>query len=113
MSAILSETKPSGDRLFPFNAWSKSKVYIDNVSGTTGWTLHDLRRTFATNLAKLGTPPHVIEALLNHKSGEIRGVAAIYNRHRYLDEMRKALEQYEVHLAQLIASRSDAIQVDT
>lgn len=37
-----------------------------------------------------GTSPHVIEAVLNHKTGIVSGVAAIYNRHSYLDEKREA-----------------------
>jgi hypothetical protein len=44
---------------------------------------------------------HVIEAVLNHRSGTISGVAAIYNRHAYLEEKRAALEQWARHLKQL------------
>ncbi|PZP53770.1 MAG: integrase [Agrobacterium fabrum] len=55
------------------------------------WVLHDLRRTAASGMAKLGAPIHVVEAILNHKSGAISGVAAIYNRHDYADEKRKWL----------------------
>jgi integrase len=58
------------------------------------WRLHDLRRTAATGMARLGQPVHVIEAVLNHTSGAISGVAAVYNRHRYLDEKRAALEAW-------------------
>ena len=45
------------------------------------WRIHDLRRTAATGMAALGFPVHVVEAVLNHKSGSIKGVAAVYNRH--------------------------------
>jgi integrase len=58
------------------------------------WTLHDIRRSVATRLAELKIAPHVVEAILNHKSGEIRGVAAIYNRYSYLTEKRAALEAW-------------------
>ena len=44
------------------------------------WTLHDLRRTATTGMARLSFPPHVVDKVLNHSSGTIRGVAAIYNR---------------------------------
>ena len=54
----------------------------------SGWTLHDLRRTFSTHLADLDVLPHIIERLLNHVSGEISEVAAIYNRSRYARLMR-------------------------
>jgi integrase len=85
----------SGTLPKPFNGWSKSKAALDKVSGVSGWTLHDLRRTVATRLAEMGVAPHVIERLLNHVSGQISGVAAVYNRARYVDEMRQALELWE------------------
>lgn len=56
------------------------------------WRLHDLRRTATTGMARLGFPVHVTEAVLNHRSGTISGVAAVYNRYAYLDEKRAALE---------------------
>jgi integrase len=67
------------------------------------WTLHDLRRTFATNLAALDAAPHVVERLLNHASGTISGVAAIYNRFQYAAQMRDAIEMWEKHLKKLLA----------
>lgn len=86
----------------PFNGWSKSKASLDRISGVNGWTLHDLRRTFATNLAALGVAPHVTERLLNHVSGTISGVAAIYNRHAYIEEMREAIRRWEERLEGLL-----------
>ena len=58
------------------------------------WTLHDLRRTAATGMARLNFPPHVVDKVLNHVSGTIRGVAAVYNRFEYLEERRAALEAW-------------------
>lgn len=58
------------------------------------WRLHDLRRTASTGMARLGFPVHVTEAVLNHRSGTISGVAAIYNRYAYLEEKRAALEAW-------------------
>src|SRR2546430_12117904 len=55
------------------------------------WTLHDLRRTFATNMASLGTPIHVTETLLHHVSGTTSGIVGVYQRHAYMDEMRQAI----------------------
>ena len=60
----------------PFNGWSKSKNALDQLSGVSNWTLHDLRRTFSTNMARLGVPPHVTEAILNHKTGTISPMPA-------------------------------------
>ena len=75
---------------------------IVSLSGVE-FTFHDLRRTFSTEHAKIGTPVHVTEKLLNHVSGTISGVAAIYNRHNYLTEMREAVATYELHISKLIA----------
>jgi integrase len=76
------------------SGFSKSKLRLELAVGADDWTLHDIRRTTATFLAKLGTAPHVIERILNHVSGSFAGVAGIYNRHAYLDEMRTALQQW-------------------
>jgi len=67
------------------------------------WVLHDLRRTAASGMAKLGAPIHVVEAILNHKSGTISGVAAIYNRHDYAAEKRLWLGRW----ADSVASECD------
>jgi len=77
------------------SGWSKLKAALDKRCKVEEWVLHDLRRTYATTHAQLGTPPHIIEALLNHKTGIVSGVAATYNRYQYVDEMRQAVEKYE------------------
>ncbi|TAX39175.1 tyrosine-type recombinase/integrase [Rhizobium leguminosarum] len=68
------------------------------------WTFHDLRRTAASGMARLGVPVHVVEAVINHRSGTIKGVAAVYNRYDYADEKRTALAAWSKYVAQ-IASR--------
>jgi len=68
-----------------------------------GWTFHDLRRTTTTGMARLGIHPHIADAILNHKTGNIQGVAAIYNRYGYQDERRKALEAWERHVLSVVA----------
>jgi integrase len=69
------------------------------------WTLHDLRRTAASGMARLGTPVHIIEAVLNHQSGAISGVAAVYNRHSYTDEKRRALDAWSRHVMQIVGGK--------
>ena len=96
-----------------FNGWSKCKARFDTNCGVAGWTLHDLRRTFATIHASIGTPPHIIERLLNHVSGQISGVAAIYNRFRYINEMREATLAYERHLQELLSGSLDQVRTGT
>lgn len=88
---------------FQFNGWSKAKARCDRHTDVTDWTLHDLRRTFATIHARIGTPIHVVEALLDHSSGTTSGVAAIYIRHNFLAEMRKAMQLFEDHLAEILS----------
>jgi integrase len=108
--ALLSRMSRTDGLLFPargttdraFNGWSKSKAALDKMCGVAEWTLHDLRRTFATKMAALGTPIHVTERLLNHVSGGLGGIVAVYNRHTYMDEMREAVDRYERHLIELL-----------
>lgn len=96
----------------PISGFSKAKAALDlemltiarreavergeDISGITlaKWRIHDLRRTAASGMAALGQPVHVVEAVLNHRSGAIKGVAAIYNRHDYLEEKRRALSAW-------------------
>lgn len=82
-----------------YNGYTFHLKKLQTLSKTKDWTLHDLRRTFATNLAMLGTPIHVTEKLLNHVSGTLSGVAAIYNRHTYAAEMRAAIDTWEAYVA--------------
>jgi len=70
------------------------------------WTLHDLRRTAASGMARLGVPVHVVEAVLNHQSGTIKGVARVYNRYEYADEKREALTAWAGLVEQITAKPS-------
>jgi integrase len=73
------------------------------VEAPTRWTFHDLRRTAASGMAGLGIPPHVVEAVLNHKSGTIKGVAAVYNRYSYAAEKRQALDAWARRLDAIVS----------
>ena len=55
-------------------------------------------------MAGLGVQPHVIEAVLNHRTGVIRGVAATYNRFNYAAEKRAALELWGEHVKRLVTT---------
>jgi integrase len=89
------------DRPFSGWAWHKAK-FDDDLVNVASYTLHDLRRTFATVHAKIGTPIHVTERLLNHVTGTVSGVAAVYNRHSYLPEMVAAQMHYEAFIQDLM-----------
>jgi integrase len=71
-------------------------------AGVGEWILHDLRRTAATGMASLNIAPHVVDRILNHVSGTIRGVAAIYNRHAYLEERKAALDAWGRYVQGLV-----------
>src|SRR5262249_59492618 len=95
-----------GQRSHGFTAWPKGKITLDERSGVTGWTVHDIRRTVATQMGNhLGVPPHVVEALLNHQSGSKRGVAGVYNKSVYEREVKAALGMWEDHLRPLVEGR--------
>jgi integrase len=78
-----------------FNWFRIRARLIAAVGASDHWTLHDLRRTFATLCAEeLKIAPHVIDKILNHSSGVVRGVMAIYNRADLMDERRAALDAW-------------------
>jgi integrase len=84
---------------FPSGGWYGAKAALDRrVELVKPWRLHDLRRTAATMMAELGVLPHIIEAILSHVSGHKAGVAGIYNRAKYIDEMREALVKWANHV---------------
>jgi integrase len=68
------------------------------------WRLHDIRRTGATHLQSLRVPVEVTESVLNHISGTRAGVAGIYNRYRYDDEKRTALDAWDAKLRSLLST---------
>jgi len=79
---------------------SSSKSSHDSANP---WRINDLRRTAATGMMELGVLPHIVEAILNHVSGHKAGVAGIYNRAKYTDEMREALARWANHLDAITA----------
>ena len=83
---------------FHDGSWGKLKRKLDERCGVAGWVIHDLRRTFATNLAALGVPIHVTEKLLNHVSGTTAGIVGVYQRHTFFPEMHAAITLWEERL---------------
>jgi integrase len=88
----------------PISGFSKAVKQLSKDSGVKNWRLHDLRRTFATVAAEvIKVPPHVADKVLNHKTGAIKGVAAIYQRAEFLDERRAALDAWGIFVSTLAA----------
>ena len=95
----------------PFNQFSRAKRQLDQLSGVTGWRLHDLRRTCVSGMARLGIAPHIADKILNHQSGTISGVAAVYQRHEFLTQRREALEWWGAHVADIVAFSGEVQRV--
>ena len=113
--AILGSVPRHGEFVFggnhAFSSWSALKAQIDAGSGVREWHFHDLRRTAATGMAELDIAPHVIEEILNHKSGHRRGVAGTYNRAGYEPQKRHALNAWASHLLAIVEGRATATTV--
>jgi integrase len=86
----------------PFLGFSRAKRVLDQLSAVAAWRLHDLRRTCVSGMARLGIAPHVADKILNHQSGTISGVAAVYQRHEFLSERQEALERWGAHVARIV-----------
>ena len=86
----------------PVGDFSSQKRRLDDLCGVSHWRLHDLRRTMVSGMARLGVAPHVADKILNHVAGTISGVAAVYQRHEFLNERRDALERWGAHVEGLL-----------
>ena len=96
----------------PFQEFSRAKSLLDQLSGVTGWRLHDLRRTCVSGMARLGVAPHVADKILNHQAGTISGVAAVYQRHEFLGERRASLDLWGAHIGQVLGEISHDRRMD-
>jgi integrase len=115
----LLHTAPKfGELVFPglhgtFNSWGKSKTALDAESGVANWRLHDLRRTMATGLQRLGVRLEVTEQVLNHVSGSRAGIVGVYQRHDFASEKRAALDAWGKHVLAIVEGGAAADNVVT
>jgi integrase len=106
----------------PFSGFSKSKAALDNavldvmrkgakkgakVEPIPNWTLHDLRRTAKTLMARAGVRPDISERVLGHV---IAGVEGTYDRHSYADEKREALEKLVTMIERILSPLPSNVQ---
>jgi integrase len=108
--AILESLPRNGDLVFA-NVRGKvpsagvAKAVLDKAIGEIEpWRLHDLRRSAASGMARLGINLPVIEKVLNHQSGSFAGIVGVYQRHDYAGEKRKALEMWASHIEGLVST---------
>jgi integrase len=89
----------------PITAFGWLKLRLDADSGVSEWTLHDLRRTVASGLQRLGVRLEVTEAVLNHRSGSTAGIVGVYQRHDYAAEKRDALARWADHVDAIVSGQ--------
>jgi integrase len=117
---ILQTIPRNGEYVFsttgktPVSGFSKvkprfDKLMTDDVGQLSPWRIHDIRRTVASGMAQIGIAPHVIEKVLNHSTGQISGVAAVYNRHTYLREKTVALNAWARALGAIARPSADNV----
>jgi integrase len=89
------------------SGYSKAKRRIDALlpPSTPHWTLHDVRRTVASGMARIGIGLPVVEKVLGHRSGSFRGIVGVYQKHSFADEKRQALEAWGNFVAALVESK--------
>ncbi len=89
------------------SGFSNAKERIDALLAVShgepvpAWVFHDLRRTAATGLARLGTALPVVERVLNHVSGSFGGIVGVYQKHGFADEKRHALNAWGAFVERL------------
>ena len=110
--AVIEQVKRIGERFVftlngeaPIADFSKSKDRLDALlpPDTPPWTLHDLRRSVASGMARLGISLPVIEKVLNHRSGSFAGIVGVYQLHDFRNEKAQALERWGSHVEQLVS----------
>lgn len=90
----------------PISQFGPIKRALDEHMGDAQhWTIHDIRRSVATGMAKLGVTIPVIEKLLAHKSGTFKGVVGTYQRHSFLPELAVAVQRWADHVEQLVGGK--------
>ena len=97
----------SADGKRAVNNWDEVKHRISAKAGVTAssWRLHDLRRTCASGMQRLGVSVPVIEKALNHISGTFRGIVGVYQTHDYADEVRIALQRWADRVDEIVGGK--------
>jgi integrase len=91
------------------SGYSKAKRHLDAaVTKMRGaplaqWWPHDFRRSGVTTLASMGFDALVVDLLLAHRPGVLRGVAGVYQRHDFASERAAALDAWAAHVTGLDA----------
>ncbi len=110
--AILDGLPKRGDFVFSvkghdgeasISGYSKAKKRLDGLMGASEWRVHDLRRTAASGMARIGHQPYIVDRVLNHISDAERGMVRVYQRHKYLEERKAALMAWGNYVERLVS----------
>jgi len=95
----------------PSSNYAKNKRRLDSLlpPDMPLWRLHDLRRSTASGMARLGINLPVIEKVLNHSGGSFAGIVGVYQKHTFSDEKRQALEAWGAYVERLITGKTAKI----
>jgi integrase len=93
----------------PISGWGKIKPRLDGLMGVTEWRIHDLRRTAVTGMARAGADLHVIERVVNHTSGSFGGIVGVYQKFKFEEEVKAALEAWANLLTAIVEGRADNV----
>jgi integrase len=93
----------------PLAHFGRMKAALDaRMAVKAPWHTHDLRRTLATGMARIGVPVTTVEKILAHRSGTFRGIVGTYQQHSFIPEMRAALEKWAEHVDELVNGKPAA-----
>jgi integrase len=107
----------TNDGAAPASNYAANKRRLDALlpADMADWVLHDLRRSVASGMARLGINLPVIERVLNHSSGSFGGIVGVYQRHDFADEKRRALEAWESFVVDLVSDhpRQNVVRLES
>jgi integrase len=95
----------STNRKRPVSGFSKAKAVLDKAAPIPAWRTHDLRRSMASGMQRLGVQERVIEAALGHSSASRNGLLRVYQQHDFSLEKREALSLWSKHVMKVVADK--------
>src|SRR5262249_31319160 len=107
-AAIIAGQRRIGERVFMHESphFDRLKREIDARMGDVApWVTHDIRRSVASGMARIGIAVPVVEKILAHRKGTFAGVVGIYQRYSFLPEMATALQKWGDHIERLVSGK--------
>ena len=110
--AVVDSQTRAGDFVFnghrPLVAFTPLKAKLDAASGTSGWVLHDIRRTARSLMSRAGVPSDIAELCLGHV---LPGIRQVYDRHKYIEEKRIAFEKLATLVAGIVDPQPNVVSI--